>query len=257
MSAVQSAALRTQGLHKAYGSLVVTDNVCFELGNGGRHALIGPNGAGKTTFINLVTGQARADHGGVWLHGQDVSTMPAHRRVKQGLIRTFQVNQLFLGLPVIENVAMAIAEREASAWNILRPCARYTTHYDEAHGLLRDLRLETKALRKVSELAYGEQRLLEIAIALALKPKVLLLDEPAAGVPSGENSLIMEALERLPSSISILLIEHDMELVFRFASRITVLERGRVLVEGSPKEVAADEQVRAIYFGENGGPAHG
>ena len=246
----ETAVLRVRGLHKAWGSLVVTDNVFFDLAPGARHALIGPNGAGKTTFINLVTGELAADKGEVHLHGENISRLSGSERVRRGLVRTFQINQLFLSLSVIDNVALAIAEREGTAWNMFKPSGRYGKHYEEALALLTDLQLSERASRPVKELAYGEQRLLEIVIALALKPQVLLLDEPAAGVPSSESSLIMQALERLPKDMAIMLIEHDMELVFRFAARITVLERGRVVCEGTPAEVANDAHVRAIYFGE-------
>lgn len=244
------SVLRTRGLHKAWGSLVVTDNVFFDLAPGARHALIGPNGAGKTTFINLVAGELAADKGEVHLRGENISRLPANARVKRGLVRTFQINQLFMALPTIDNVALAIAEREGTAWNMFKPSGSYRLHYEQAYALLADMQLQHRAASVVKELAYGEQRLLEIAIALALKPRVLLLDEPAAGVPSGESGLVMQALERLPEDMAILLIEHDMELVFRFAKRITVLERGRVVCEGAPADVAQDEHVRAIYFGE-------
>ena len=244
------SVLRTRGLHKAWGALVVTDNVFFDLAAGARHALIGPNGSGKTTFINLVTGELAADGGEVHLHGENISHLTANARVKRGLVRTFQINQLFMALSAIDNVAMAIAEREGTAWNMIRPSGSYRLHYEEAHALLAEMQLSEHAARLVRELAYGQQRLLEITIALALKPRVLLLDEPAAGVPSGESGLLMQALESLPKDMAILLIEHDMELVFRFAERITVLERGHVVCEGSPDDVANDEHVRAIYFGE-------
>jgi branched-chain amino acid transport system ATP-binding protein len=252
---MQTAALHTGGLHKAWGALVVVDNVFFDLAPGARHALIGPNGAGKTTFINLVTGELKPDQGEVRLYGEQITGLPANERVKRGLVRTFQINQLFMGLSAIDNVAMSIAEREGSAWQMFKPSGTYRKHYEEAYALLADMQLGAIAARAVRELAYGQQRLLEIAIALALKPRVLLLDEPAAGVPTGEGALVMEVLERLPANVAVLLIEHDMELVFRFANRITVLERGRVVCEGAPHDVARDAHVRAIYFGE-GGHAH-
>lgn len=244
------SALRTRGLHKAWGSLIVTDNVFFDLAPGARHALIGPNGAGKTTFVNLVSGELGLDQGEVHLHGENITGLSSSERVKRGLVRTFQISQLFMALPAIDNVALAIAEREGSAWHVCKPAGLHRQHYEEAFALLEEMQLGERALLPVKELAYGEQRLLEIAVALALKPRVLLLDEPAAGVPSGESGLVMAALERLPKDMAILLIEHDMELVFRFAHRITVFERGRVVSEGTPAEVAADEHVRAIYFGE-------
>jgi branched-chain amino acid transport system ATP-binding protein len=247
---LQTAALHTGGLHKAWGSLVVVDNVFFNLAPGARHALIGPNGAGKTTFINLVTGELKPDQGEVSLYGEQITNLLANERVKRGMVRTFQINQLFMGLSALDNVAMSIAEREGTAWQMFKPSGTYRKHYAEAHALLVEMQLGAAASRSVRELAYGQQRLLEMAIALALKPRVLLLDEPAAGVPTGESALLMEVLERLPADVAVLLIEHDMDLVFRFADRITVLERGHVVCEGNPDDVARDDHVRAIYFGE-------
>jgi ABC-type branched-subunit amino acid transport system ATPase component len=245
-----SAGLETQGLYKSFGALAVANAIDFRLERGARHALIGPNGAGKTSFVNLVTGALRPGAGRILLGGEDVTSLPQAARVKRGLVRTFQINALFRRLSVLENVTLAIAERDGVAEDFVRPAGRHRAVIEEAFALLERLGLAEEALRPVSELAYGRQRMTEIAVALGLAPKVLLLDEPAAGVPSGETATIVDLIERLPSEISVLIIEHDMELVFRLARRITVLVQGSVLVEGTPREIADDPRVRQVYLGE-------
>ena len=243
-------ALETCGLQKSFGALVVANAVDFRLERGARHALIGPNGAGKTTFVELVTGALRPNAGQIRLGGDDVTQMAQAARVKRGLVRTFQITALFSRLSVLENVALAVCEREGIAGDLFRPAGHHRAAIEEAHALLETLRLEDEALRPVKTLAYGRQRLVEIAVALALSPKVLLLDEPAAGVPSSESGTIIDAIERLPSDIALLIIEHDMDLVFRLAQRITVLVQGSILVEGPPAAIAADPEVRKVYLGE-------
>ena len=242
--------LETQGLHKNFGALTVASNIDFRLEHGARHALIGPNGAGKTTFVNLVTGALAPSAGRILLGGADITQLPQAVRVKRGLVRTFQINALFRRLSVLENVTLAISEREGIAGNFFRPAGHYRAVISEAYALLDSLGLADEALRPVNELAYGRQRLTEIAVSLGLKPKVLLLDEPAAGVPSGETGAIIDMIERLPADIALLIIEHDMDLVFRLAKRITVLVQGSVLVEGPPNEIAANDEVRQVYLGE-------
>jgi ABC-type branched-subunit amino acid transport system ATPase component len=243
-------ALEIRGLNKSFGALTVADHIDFRLKTGMRHALIGPNGAGKTTFVNLVTGVLTPDGGTVSLAGEDVTALGQAERCRRGLVRTFQISQLFGGLTPLENVCLSVAERTGIAGSMLRPFGRYREVIDEAMQLLESFRLEQDALRTVSELAYGRQRLLEIVIALAQRPKVLILDEPAAGVPSAESQIILDVIDGLSEDISILIIEHDMEIVFRFAERITVLVAGSVLAEGDPDEIAADERVRRVYLGE-------
>jgi branched-chain amino acid transport system ATP-binding protein len=245
-----SAGLETQGLCKSFGGLAVANAIDFRLERGARHALIGPNGAGKTSFVNLVTGALRPGAGRILLGGEDVAGLPQAARVKRGLVRTFQINALFRRLSVLENVTLAIAERDGVAEDFVRPAGRHRAVIEEAFALLERLGLADEALRPVSELAYGRQRMTEIAVALGLAPKVLLLDEPAAGVPSGETATIIDLIERLPAEISMLIIEHDMDLVFRLARRITVLVQGSVLIEGTPKEIADDPRVRQVYLGE-------
>lgn len=243
-------AFETVGLTKSFGAFTTTNHVNFCLEPGARHALIGPNGAGKTTFINLVSGALAPTSGIIRLRGEDVTALPQASRVKRGLVRTFQINQLFRHLTTLENVTLAIAEREGVAGAMVRPAGRYTVIIDEAYDLLVALSLAEDALRPVAALAYGRQRMIEIAVAVALKPKILLLDEPAAGIPTSEVGTIIDTIERLPADIAILLIEHDMSIVFRFAQRITVLVEGAVLIEGPPSLIAADPDVRRVYLGE-------
>jgi len=212
--------------------------------------LIGPNGAGKTTFINLLTGVLRPTSGRVLLKGRDITDLEPAARVKLGIARTFQINRLFRGLSVLENVYIAVAERVGAASNMFTPAGKRRDVIDEAMQLLETLHLADDARHTIAELPYGRQRLVELAIALGLKPEVLLLDEPAAGVPSAESHIILDAVDALPKSIGVLIIDHDMDLVFRFAQRITVLVRGAVFAEGTPKEIGANPDVRAVYLGQ-------
>ena len=243
-------ALETIGLHRRFGALIVANDINFRLEPGARHALIGPNGAGKTTFINLITGRLAPSAGRILLGGEDITALPQAARVRRGLGRTFQINTLFKGLSVLENVCLAVGEREGIGGDMLRLVGSRRAVIKHAYTLLERLRIAGDALALVKELPYGKQRLVEIAIALGLQPNVLLLDEPAAGVPSAESAVILDVIEQLPQGIAVLIIEHDMELVFRFAHRITVLVQGSVLVEGTPAEIAADARVREVYLGE-------
>jgi branched-chain amino acid transport system ATP-binding protein len=243
-------SLETKKLCKSFGALTVADNIDFRLEPGARHALIGPNGAGKTTFINMLMGALAPSSGQILLGGEDVTRAPQSARVRGGLGRTFQITTLFRSLPVLDNVALAVAERSGIATRLWRAASAHKEVIDESRGLLAALGLADDAAARVADLPYGKQRLVEIAIALGLKPRVLLLDEPAAGVPSHESEKILSTLERLPSDIAILIIEHDMDLVFRFARRITVLVQGTVLVEGAPEEIARDVRVHQVYLGE-------
>ncbi len=244
-------ALAVHGLSKRFGSLVVAQAIELDLARGARTGLIGPNGAGKTTLVNLLTGTLRADAGTIMLDGRPIDALTPEARVRRGIVRTHQINTLLDETTVCDNVAIAVAERDGIAWRLLRFARRWRACIDEARSRLAELGIAHAVERRVSELPYGEQRLLEIAIALALRPRVLLLDEPAAGVPSLEAHAIHAALDRLPGDISVLMIEHDMDLVFRFAREIVVLAQGRVLARGSPAEIAADRQVRAVYLGRS------
>jgi branched-chain amino acid transport system ATP-binding protein len=242
-------ALRTSGLQKSFGSLVVAHDVAITLPQGARHALIGPNGAGKTTLINLITGALRPDAGKILLDEEDITALEPDRRVKRGLARTFQINTLFADLEPLEAVTLAVCERLGVAGTWWRSLAGFHNAVDEAYEILASLKLGAVCYRATRELAYGQQRLLEIALALATKPKVLLLDEPAAGVPRQEGGELFEAIANLSADVTVLFIEHDMEVVFRFASRVIVMVGGRLLVEGSPAEIAADPRVREVYLG--------
>jgi branched-chain amino acid transport system ATP-binding protein len=247
------AALETRSLCKSFGALTVAEKIDFQLEAGARHALIGPNGAGKTTFVNMLTGRLAPSSGAVLLGGDDITGLGQSARVKRGLGRTFQINTLFRELSVLDNVALGVAERLGVAGRMWRAASAYRDVRDEAAALLESLGLAADSGRRVLDLPYGKQRLVEIAIALGLKPSVLLLDEPAAGVPSMESARILEVLDRLPAAIAILIIEHDMELVFRFAKKITVLVQGQVLCEGTPSEISTDRRVREVYLGEGHG----
>ena len=247
-----SAVLETRDLVKRFGGVTAAGGVSLRLERGGRYALIGPNGAGKTTLVDLLTGALRPTSGRVLLEGRDVTGLPQHRRAQLGLVRTFQINQLFPDLTPLEAAAMVVCRREGldGAW--WRPLRRYRGALDEAAGLLERLAVADVMAEPTRTLAYGKQRLLEVALALACRPRVLLLDEPAAGVAHGEREEILDALGALPAEVTLLLIEHDMDLVFRFAERIAVLVNGALLVEGAPAEVAADPRVRAAYLGQEG-----
>jgi branched-chain amino acid transport system ATP-binding protein len=242
--------LETRDLCRSFGALAAVRHISFQLAHGARHALIGPNGAGKTTFINLLSGVLAPSQGQVLLDGRDVSAVSQAGRVKLGIARTFQINRLFRGLSVLENVYIAVAERLGAAPGMLAPAGSRKDVIAESMAMLEMLRLADDADHRVSELPYGRQRLVELAIALGLKPQVLLLDEPAAGVPSAESHIILDAIAALPREIGVLIIEHDMEVVFRFAQRITVMVEGAILTEGTPREIAADERVRAVYLGQ-------
>ncbi len=249
-----NAVLETRALCKSFGGLAVTQNLNLSLAVGARHALIGPNGAGKTTLINQLTGVLRPSGGSVWLDGVDITRMTQNERVARGLSRTFQINTLFPQLTPLEAVTNVICERERTHLTLLQRrffrLSRRRAEIDEAYALLEQLSLARDCLVQTHALAYGKQRLLEIALALAARPRVLLLDEPAAGVPEGESDELFEVLGALSKDISILLIDHDMSLVFRFADRITVLVSGAELMTGTPTEIAADARVREVYLGK-------
>jgi branched-chain amino acid transport system ATP-binding protein len=246
---MSALALSTRRLDKSFGSLVVANNIEFSLPAGERYALIGPNGAGKTTLINLITGMLKPDAGQILLGDQDITDLAPHERVKRGLVRTFQINTLFPKLTALEAVTLAVCERRGEASDWWRNLPSYRDAIEEAYAILVSLRLGNDCERPTHELAYGQQRLLEIALALATKPKVLLLDEPAAGVPHEESGELFEAIANLSQEISVLFIEHDMNIVFRFASRILVMVSGAILLEGTPAEIASDQRVREVYLG--------
>jgi branched-chain amino acid transport system ATP-binding protein len=245
-----SAVLETRNLHKRFGGIAATQNVSLTLERGARQALIGPNGAGKTTLVNLLTGMLDPTAGTILLEGDDITRLAAHRRVQRGLGRTFQINQLFDTLTPLQTLALVIAQREGAGSHMLVPLGRHAAFTSEARKLLDSLHLADSADRRVGVLPYGKRRLLEIAIALASRPRVLLLDEPIAGVPAAESREILDTLAGLPSDVTVLLIEHDMDVVFRFAKRISVLVNGALLAEGPAEVIARDPRVKAVYLGE-------
>jgi ABC-type branched-subunit amino acid transport system ATPase component len=249
---VNAPLLETRAVGRRFGALAAVRDVDFRLEAGARHAVIGPNGAGKTTLVNLLTGVVRPTSGAVLLRGRDISAVGQAQRVKLGIARTFQINRLFRGLSVLDNVYIPVAERLDVASSKFRPAGRCREVVEEAMELLHSLRLTDDATRRISELPYGRQRLVELAIALGLKPEVLLLDEPAAGVPSAESHIILDAIDRLPRQIAVLVIDHDMDLVFRFAESITVMVGGAVFATGSPGDIGANPDVRAVYLGQTG-----
>ncbi len=249
---MSAPALSTRGLDKSFGSLVVASQVELALPPGERYALIGPNGAGKTTLINLVTGMLPPDGGRIFLGEEEITALSPEARVRRGLVRTFQINTLFPHLNALEAVTLAICERRDVAGVFWRRLPAYREAVEEAHAILSSLRLGASWRRPTRELAYGQQRLLEIALALATRPRVLLLDEPAAGVPRDESAELFDAIAGLSRDIAVLFIEHDMDVVFRFARRIIVMVGGRILVEGHPDEIAADPRVREVYLGGAG-----
>lgn len=247
--------LSCHGLIKTFGGITATDNVSLQLQRGARHALIGPNGAGKTTLINLLTGLLTPTAGRIDLLDEDISRLSPHQRVQRGLVRTFQINQLFDGLTPLQTLAMAVSQQlglGASLWHALGDDIRVVKRCEQ---LLEQFHLTEVMDQATTQLAYGKRRLLEMAIALASEPRVLLLDEPVAGVPAGEREELLQTVANLPADVSVLLIEHDMDLVFSFARRMTVLVNGAVLTEGTPEQIAADTRVREVYLGQ--GDAHG
>ncbi len=249
-TALADPVLEVRGLRRRFGALEVARDIDLALPPGARQALIGPNGAGKTSLVNLITGRLRPDAGRIRLAGRDITALDPAARVKAGIARTFQINQLFRGMTVVENVALSVAERRGVGAGPWAPACRQDAVLEEALAILDSLGLADAALTPVRTLPYGRQRLVEVAITLGLRPRVLLLDEPAAGVPAADSLVILDVLARLPPEIAILIIEHDMEIVFRFAERITVLVDGAILTEGSPQEIAGDAEVRAVYLGE-------
>jgi ABC-type branched-subunit amino acid transport system ATPase component len=248
---INDIVLQTFDLVRRFGGLVATRDVSLTVRRGARHALIGPNGAGKTTLINQLTGVLAPSSGRIELAGQDITALPAHARVGLGLVRTFQINQLWPTLTPLQSLALAVSSRLGASrrwWQALGDDARVAARCE---ALLQQFRLDDVAERRTAELPYGKRRLLEIALAVALDPQLLLLDEPAAGVPAAERADILATIAALPADVAVLLIEHDMDLVFSFATHMTVLVNGGVLTEGTPAQIAADPEVRAVYLGES------
>lgn len=244
-----SSIFQVDRLKKSFGGLDVTRDVSLSMAKGDRIALIGPNGAGKTTFVNLVTGHLRPNSGRVLMGGEDISTYNPMRRVRAGLVRSFQVTRLFAEMTPEEHVALAILQREGKSGRMAGSYQALPEVMRETQAILETLNLTALASIPVSEIAYGQQRLLEIALAMALRPKVLLLDEPAAGVPHSDTFLIENALKQLPDDLAVLMIEHDMDLVFRFAKRVIVLAAGEIIFDGLPRDATENARVREAYLG--------
>jgi branched-chain amino acid transport system ATP-binding protein len=246
---VSEIVLKTEGLVKRFGGITATDNVTLNVARGARHALIGPNGAGKTTLINLMTGVLEPTEGRITLEGQDITQLAPHQRVRRGMVRTFQINQLFNTMTPLETLAMVVSQHQGLGGRWWQALGRSTAVTERCAQLLEQFHLVDAMNQRTEHLAYGKRRLLEIAIALACEPRVLLLDEPVAGVPAGEREELLQTVAALPADVSVLLIEHDMDLVFDFAKWITVLVNGAVLTEGTPDQIANDPQVKAVYLG--------
>jgi branched-chain amino acid transport system ATP-binding protein len=249
--------LSAQGLVMRFGGIAATNNVTLNLRQGARHALIGPNGAGKTTLINLLTGVLEPTEGSIHLEGRDVTRLAPHQRVRMGLVRTFQINQLFDSMTPLQTLALTVSQQQGLGGKWWQPLGASSKVAERCTRLLEQFHLLEVMNQPTRVLAYGKRRLLEIAIALACEPRVLLLDEPVAGVPAGEREELLQTVAALPADVSVLLIEHDMDLVFSFAKRMTVLVNGTVLTEGDPEQIAADPRVRAVYLGQAEEAAHG
>jgi len=242
--------LETVGLEKRFGGILASQNVNLSVEGGARHALIGPNGAGKTTVINLLSGVLRPSAGRIMLQGSDITNVSPHERVRLGMARTFQINQLFLDLTPLESIGLVVSERLGSGADWWRLVGTKPAVTDEIVEIAERFRLGDVMHERTAILPYGKQRLLEIALAFACRPRVLLLDEPAAGVPEAERHELLTTIEGLPKDVTVLLIEHDMDLVFSFADRISVLVNGALFVDGAPEDVARDPRVKAVYLGE-------
>ena len=246
---MSDTVLSTHGLVMRFGGITATNNVTMELKRGARHALIGPNGAGKTTLINQLTGVLTPTEGRITLLGEDITTLAPHLRVARGLVRTFQINQLFDSMTPLETLVLVVSQHRGLGAQWWRPLGSNAAVTARAAQLLEQFHLADVARQPTRQLAYGKRRLLEIAIALACEPRVLLLDEPVAGVPAGEREELLQTVSALPAEVTVLLIEHDMDLVFSFADRMTVLVNGAVLTEGTPEAIAADPRVKVVYLG--------
>ena len=242
--------LACHGLVKRFGGIMATNNVSLDLRQGARHALIGPNGAGKTTLVNLLTGVLEPTAGSIVLEGRDITRLAPHQRARRGMVRTFQINQLFEGLTPLETLALAVSQHRGLGARWWQPLGADRAVAERCDELLEQFHLTSVMNQPTRVLAYGKRRLLEIAIALACEPRVLLLDEPVAGVPAGEREELLRTVAALPADVSVLLIEHDMDLVFSFATRMTVLVNGAVLTEGTPREISSNVQVKAVYLGQ-------
>jgi len=247
---VAEAVLRLENLRKAFGALIVTDDLSLELMPGELHAVIGPNGAGKTTLIDQISGLIAPDSGTIRFAGRDVTALPMHARARLGLARSFQLSSVLAGFSALENVALAVQARAGSSFRVFGRAAAEAALNEPAMAALADVGLAERAQVPAGELSHGEKRALELAIALAMEPKLLLLDEPMAGTGPEETARLVELLRRLKGRFPLLLVEHDMTAVFALADRISVLLYGRILASGEPAQVRADPRVVAAYLGD-------
>jgi len=242
--------LSLTGLSKRFGGVDATDDVSLEVGDGEVHALLGPNGAGKTSLINQISGALLPDRGRILFKGEDITRLPTHQRVARGLVRSYQITRLFKSFSVLDNLALAVQARSGSSLSFWRPVTRESSLFDEARVLLDDIGLAAQAQVRADRLAHGEQRALEVGLALATRPSLLLLDEPLAGTGPEESERMVALIERLRSATTVLLVEHDVEAVFRLATRVTVLVNGRVIASGEPTAVRRHPAVVAAYLGD-------
>jgi branched-chain amino acid transport system ATP-binding protein len=244
-----SAAVEVENLAKVFGGLRAVDGVTLRVAPGERRALIGPNGAGKTTLFHCVTGTQRASSGHVRLFGRDVTQLPEYRRTELGMGRTFQITNVFTELSLAENLALSIIGRDRRKWIFHRPLAAFPAVREQALAGLDAVGLESRADQPVKLLSYGERRQLELALALNTNPRVLFLDEPCAGLAPSERTRIFNMVRALPRNITVVLIEHDMDVALGLADQVTVMHRGRVIAEGTPAVVQGNTEVRDVYFG--------
>jgi branched-chain amino acid transport system ATP-binding protein len=246
------SALETHGLVKRYGGLLVTDRISLQIEQGELHALIGPNGAGKTTLINQLSGELAPSEGRVVFAGTDVTALPVHERARRGLLRSYQITSIFEDFTALENATLSALGARDHAWRFWQPLLGHARARRAAQDALAAAGLVHRADAPAAELAYGERRQLELAMALAAQPQFLLLDEPMAGMSAQESTAVTQLLKRLKGQYTILLVEHDMDAVFALADRISVLVYGRVMFTGTPDEVREHPEVRAVYLGEEG-----
>lgn len=243
-------ALELRGVSQHFGSLKAVDDISFSVEAGSRHAVIGPNGAGKSTLFALIAGTRKATAGSVILNGSDITGVAEHQRVGRGLVRTFQHSSLFLSATVLENIVLAAQRRAGrTSWSMIRPVSRRTALLDEAHGFLEQVDLGDRAGATAGALSHGERRQLEVAVALACRPTLLLLDEPAAGMSPAETARLMALIHGLPAEVTVMIVEHDLDLVFGVADTMTVLHHGQHLMSGAPEAVRASAEVQSAYLG--------
>jgi len=243
--------LKVQGLVKRFGGLVATDKVSLDIRHGEIHALIGPNGAGKTTLIAQLSGSLASDAGRLGFDGSDISTLPQHERVRRGLARSYQITSIFKKFSVLDNVALAVQARSGTSMSFWRPLAAETVLFEEAAELVRRVGLGGREHAMAGNLAHGEQRQLEVGLALATQPKLILLDEPMAGMGPEESVRIIELIEKVREEVTVLLVEHDMDAVFRLADRISVLVNGRLIATGEPEAIRVNPEVKKAYLGDD------